>query len=380
MDLTFETCLNESYLFTQHPSVMLSHTFSSEHDVDQDFYLTRVIHGHAFFDTSRLMQLGARADDFRAYLFHGISPGFHRVAIQAQVDEGGGELLYTIVDREVTHSLGEYAVNKGVTRIECTHGSEISKPDIEAQAASIFKVGDDVVQSVLNSKTGTLKGSKLGATLAGIKGLWGLARNIPVNTQNIVCRVWGNNNSSREGLRSVCGNVLRFRAANLNRFSGATKMSWLDDVRGKFVQGTLTVTQPPVLTALNRLAPQGFGLLEVLRIGLNIQDILRPFFASPPGGGLDNNFEELPEGIGNPLDGDVRDSILSVTPQFGSRPPSSGISGRLPGDAGARGTYIETLVSSALLAPNEAPPASGNFPFAKSRTPPDGVVTDPILP
>src|SRR5207249_4175371 len=56
VDLTFESCLNESYLFTRSPSVMLSHTFNSEQDLDSDFFCTRTIHGHAVFDTSRLVQ------------------------------------------------------------------------------------------------------------------------------------------------------------------------------------------------------------------------------------------------------------------------------------------------------------------------------------
>src|SRR5205823_2149389 len=68
-----------------------------------------------------------------AYLFHPIPAGFHRVSIQALVDEGGGELMYTLVDRELTHSLGQYAARRGVTRIQCTHSSGIQKPDWEEQ-------------------------------------------------------------------------------------------------------------------------------------------------------------------------------------------------------------------------------------------------------
>ncbi len=401
VDYTLESCLNESYLFTSHPTVMLSHTFSSQNDIDQDFYTTRVINGHARFDTSRLLQLGARADEFRAWLFHAIPPGFHRAHIHVQVDEMGGQLAYSIVDRELTHSIGKYAADRGATRIACTHSSEISKPDIEDYAGEILGIGGDTAGKINKTRGAMNKGNMsmpkgAGAANIGMAVIgagWNILRNVPRNTQTITCTVWGNKNSTRGGLRAVAANILRFRMMNLTYFLGATHASWHDDVHGKYVHGEVTIISPPVVSFLKDSLPDGFGLTPALQTFLNQSAKVRPLF--PPAPGI-----LAPPVVAPPLPGfpgvitigpeiseDIED-VLTDRPQVVVRPPSVSPSPfgaaegeiRLTADTGARGTYLESLISSALLAPNESPPEAVGDPYAKSRTPPDGTVTNPTFP
>ncbi len=362
VDLTFETCLNESYLFTNKPTVMLSHTYSSEHDVDQDFYTTRVIHGHAFFDTSRLVQLGARADDFRAYLFHGISPGFHRVSIQAQVDEGGGELLYTIVDREITHSLGNYARSRNVTRIQCTHNSSNQTPSV--WAATIGMVGTTLQGAP--SPTGIFN------AVAGL---------VPIGTQDVVCKVWGNNNATRQQLREIALMIIEWRFRNVPANTAGQYVSWLDDVKGMWVQGTCRMQHAAFLEVLK----SGFfaGIFDAVTFGVFKE-------ATAPGEPIKGM--PIPPGAAKMADGRIVELSEDATPGFDiwSKAPRSIVGPPAVGpladmsatDQNARGTYIESLVSSALLAPNTAPPQPGNTPYAKHREPPDGVAVAnvPVFP
>lgn len=380
VDLTIETCVNESYLFTNKPSVMLAHTYSSQHAVDQDFYTTRVIHGHATFDTGRLVALGARADDFRAYLFHGISPGFHRVSIDAQVDEGGGELAYTIVDREVTHSLGEYARIRNVTRIQCTHDSANMMPG----------VWDTTIGAVNKALDGKTAGP--GAIFSAAAGL------VPIGVQTVVVKVWGNNRSTRAQLREVAAIVIGYRTAQLPNASRGIHASWHDDVKGRFVQGTYRTSHAAFENiidspALEWLSPVGAIFRDIfltkkeepirgmpLPPGANT-DLLQDA-AAVAGGGVRpqravGRVMELGEDIAPGFD------IWSSKPRSVVVPPADGpLADMSQTDTSARGTYVESLVSSALLAPNQAPPQPGSTPYAKHREPPDGTAAAnvPVFP
>src|SRR5205814_1742501 len=142
---------------------------------------------------------------------------------------------------------------------------------------------------------------------------------------------------------------------------GATSMTWLDDVKGNWTQGSLTVTAPPVITALSAILPSGLGLIDFLRISLDTTKVFRPLFPPAPGifqvpafGAIG---PEIPEDIGDPNNPADPTGILSKAPQALVNP-------------GARGTYLEALVTSALLAPNETPPRPGQPPAAGTLAPP----------
>src|SRR5205823_4070462 len=102
----------------------------------------------------------------------------------------------------------------------------------------------------------------------------------------------------------------------------------------------------------------GLGLIDVLKFGLDFVDAARPLFPPPPGGGPGNGGAEISEDI---------DGILSRAPLALVAPPGGPVpGGLLVVDRGARGTYVESLVSSALLAPNTAPPRPTATPVATS--------------
>lgn len=352
VDLTVQTHVAEQYLFAAEPSVMLAHRWQMSHDTDQDFFSTRIIQGYAVFNTERLVQLGASADDFRAYLFHPIPNGFQRVSVRPVLHDGNDRVSYTITDRERSHSLGAKARAANVTRIECTASSSISKKDVFAQSIGVGAESARILRRALaeGAQAGGMAAGATGlpqgaaAAAAGVEILWAMAKNIPVETQAIVCRVWGNRNATRAGLRGVAQAIVENRIANLPFMTGATVAGYNDDVMGKYVECHVQVTAPPIKQAVQDLAVGG--------------DFVRPLFPAAPGR-MPADTEDIAGYIGTGLQ-----------PQ--PSPPSTGPWGAVAADAGARGTYVESLVSAALLAPNATPARPTATPVATSRTPPLG--------
>jgi len=355
-DVTVRCCINECYRFQATPPVILGHEYSMAHDIDQDFYTTRTIHGHAIFNAARLQALGARADDFRAFLFHPLVPGFHRQAVHAQVDETGGQLIYQITDRELTHSIGKWAADRGVTRIECTHSSSVGKPDLYEQASGLIDAAWDAVGSI--GKKGIVKraatlSSNLKRFVFGFKkGIEALgyflhhARHvIPLNTQTVTVQVWGNRLTNRGALREVAKKVINDRLVFKRMELGRTNVEWFDDVTGKYVRGTATVTEPPFDFTESELE--------------NVEEVLRPFYPPPPADFHEGAGVEV-ERIRDVLDPGILDHV---------GPPGSGPWGHLVGDSNARGSYVQGLVASALLGPCANPPRPIATPVAVHREP-----------
>ncbi len=379
VDVTVRCQVNECYRFQATPPVVLGHEYSMHHDIDQDFYTTRVISGRGIFNAARLKALGAKADDFRAYLFHPIPLGFHRQSITARVDEAGGQLQYTIVDRELSHSIAIGAAQLGVTRIECWHSSRVTKKDwyeqqigtVQSMALYGFATG---IASAIATETaaswainkipvkvlrdGLLKGAglagfALGAPVGAAYGLYQARGNVPVRTQSITCRVWGNRTTHRGNLRLVAANLMWHRLKNLSHTAGATDVAWNDHVAQdmKYVEGTATIIEPP------------FNSL-VVASAAGIQNAWRPFWPAAPGFGPDQAFPDEGHQTEN-VPGILDVGILNhVGPPGGGGPFGHPA---VAGAGNARGSYTEALVSSALLAPCATVARPSKTPVAVER-------------
>jgi hypothetical protein len=330
VDLTIETCVNESYRNTATPSVMISHTTVPELSHDQDAFSTRLIHGHAVFNAQRLVALGASADDFRAFLFARIPPGFQRVQIQTSLSDDGNELTYTIVDRERAHSFGSYALSRNVTRIESTHTAGHATKVLEEV---LIKAGVDLVKGFGNLHFGDAL--KAGQTVA--------IEAAPRVYHLVEATVWGNRMATRTGLEDVAKRIcdIRLDAAIGNR----------GGVAGFFNKARFTVAESSIT---HDLAGKYVQARLVAKTG--------PYGGVASGGLMRWPIMPQAEDIGGVLQ--VR---AGANPTFPARNPE-GV--RILGDVGARGTYLEALIASALLGPDQTPPAQLAWNNAVNRTPP----------
>ena len=125
VEFAVTTWLNEA----EEPNVLISNRWSMEGDTDQDWYTTRVIRGHATFDTKLLA--GASPDSFRSKLILTVPTNFKRDSIAVTVEEDGAALDYSIIDREQPINLTAAAIKAGITRIEATNTVGIRNPGFE---------------------------------------------------------------------------------------------------------------------------------------------------------------------------------------------------------------------------------------------------------
>lgn len=251
VDWAIECAVNECYLFksSQSLSALLSHRWTYEEDLDQDFFFTRTIKGHAIFRSDRLLALGAVADDYRAWLFHPVQNNAQRTVQQCIISDDGNRLDYVLVDREKPFNLTPTVVNLGVTRIEATYSNGYKK------AINV----EDLVGELVIGEALLVGGFLLRATLAG--RIAGLALGmraighferasgfIPRSQKHLTVRVWGNRSSTRSNLYSVAVNVLASKITVLDRKLGSGTITASEDLMGKFVELDCVVESGPIVS------------------------------------------------------------------------------------------------------------------------------------
>lgn len=95
-----ETCVVPAPV--QSERLVLSHRWQVTHSHDEDYYLTRVIHGTVRFNGSILQNGDQQPDWFRSQFFHPIPLGFRRQLPEVSLSEDGLVLRYTVVDTDPT--------------------------------------------------------------------------------------------------------------------------------------------------------------------------------------------------------------------------------------------------------------------------------------
>lgn len=135
VDVSVETYINEAWNEMVVAPVCLSHRWTRQHKIDEDFYSTIVTHGHAIFraDVLSVFQMNAGGgaatpvkaytdrnpatavvpDDFRNYLFHAVPNGFKRTDAVITPSEDNMALEYTLIDRQVNVIFPD-----GISRVE----------------------------------------------------------------------------------------------------------------------------------------------------------------------------------------------------------------------------------------------------------------------
>lgn len=125
VDFDIETWVNPTLSTTG--SALLAHRWSMQHDIDENFFTTRTIQGHAVFRTDHLLDRGEVPDDFRQRLFHSVPPNFTRIRVSVQITEDGTRCNYTIVDRQNTINLDP---SLGITKVEASMAIHFMDPGI----------------------------------------------------------------------------------------------------------------------------------------------------------------------------------------------------------------------------------------------------------
>jgi hypothetical protein len=108
-----------------------------QHDIDDNFYTTRTIRGHAVFRTDLLLDRGEVPDDFRQRLFHSVPPNFKRDKVSVEITEDGTRCNYTVVDRQETVNIDPAL---GITRVEASMAVELLDPAIVGFASKMVKL------------------------------------------------------------------------------------------------------------------------------------------------------------------------------------------------------------------------------------------------
>lgn len=335
VDFTFETYLNEAALYTTTPSVMLSHVWKVEEDIDQDYYSTRIIDGYARFRGDRLTFLGAMADDFRGWLFHARPDGFKRVQVNVRCAEDGNSLVYRLVDKQLAMAI----VPDGVTRIELVHTVSDNGWNYEKAIKSMVTAGAGAaVGAASGGSTSAIIG--VAGQAAGKAGGEALAGIIPMKIVEAVARVWGRQDVTRKSLENVAiAAVVARLNASVNpgaRALAGTHLQVRHDCAGTFVEAVGTVQTSmsgTFVTFLNNILGDAFG------------------------------FPNVPESF---PDDDATPGVLDLGPDG----TGHNLHKNLGTQTFTRSTYVERLATAALMVPNGLPATGTANAPAQTRTPP----------
>lgn len=158
--------------------VMLSNRWTMSHDIDELFYTTRTIQGHATFRKDNLLfkfDSERFPDDFRNYINHPIPYNFQRQSVRVSQSADATQLYYTITDKEMPGNLG--------------HKSKIVK------ISGTYNCGTSL-QDFFSSAGGIQNALKAGGLFEGAKAL--VSTGFPRISRSIALTVWGNRYASNQ--------------------------------------------------------------------------------------------------------------------------------------------------------------------------------------
>lgn len=317
--ITVRACVNECFNYYSTPCVLLSHRWTTTHDIDRDYLTTRTVRGHAIFrsDALRAVAGDVQVDDYRQALGHPVPVGFKREFVHVTPHEDGNRIDYLFVDRETVLTV----VAQNVSRIEA-YGT-----------VSEFggSVGPVLISALMGWATGgrgaggAIRGAARGALNSG---------NLPSAALSLVVRVWGTKAAARSDLVRTAETIAGLKFPPLFKGNGTVvSLDVVFDLMGRYAEYRATIQAPGVIGGLAALIA-GAG-------GQGIADRL---------------------GVTQILDDEIP-GYVTATPQGPGPQPS--------GSGGTRGSYAAVAVSQALQQPCVKPPAPALPRTAVDRTIPD---------
>lgn len=241
------------------PPIVLSHRWTMEHDIDEHFFTTRIIHGHAILRTDYMLSTGTYPDHFRSYFIHPIPDNFQRTKVNVIANEDGNTLEYTVIDTEKPFVLDQDLRVRGVTKIEAYHNLEVGSPSFDV---AIGGMAQNIAQG---GGAGGVAAGPWGAALGAAFGfLRGAAEASAKITHTFIVRVWGHQQSVRQTLEVVGWAVLghRFEAAGLGAGLLGINLNdtWFNvahDLMGKWIEIQVRIKRSPTANLLDNFGNRG---------------------------------------------------------------------------------------------------------------------------
>jgi hypothetical protein len=184
-------------------SPLASHHWDMEHQLDADFFCTRVINGTAVFRRNILEANQIFPDQLRRWLSHPVPAGMKRVRVRVRQEDDGVTYRYTLIDRETT--IWNFNPNN-FTRIEAAYTRTMRQkslidtlfPGGRFSPGGLFNVGGNALIRAMEAATDFLtqaSGLAEGGVAAGgdLRGdiRAGLLGSIPTTNYQITARFWG---------------------------------------------------------------------------------------------------------------------------------------------------------------------------------------------
>ncbi len=352
-------CQKQPGTSTTSRAILLSHRWRRYVDIDEDHFSVVVHEGRCIFRADELVRLGEFPDQFRQQLFHAIPANFRRSAIHVAPSEDGTTVEYRVVDTEMAFNFLDPSLANG-TRVEAVQTGVYAEPNRLAERAATV---------ALQLGAASLDFAHAGGNAARIEAQ-GALRLLPSYSMHVICRVWGNRNSSRFDLMRTALGVCTARIGPAGNFLGITGRSSetivMQELTGKFVEAQITIRWGPeqITVAAANFASSPLVLASVPSLGI-INAVLNAFNAPTPG--------TAPPGIANPTGPgaiisffpnnetiSIPQAAVAVGPPA---PPAVAISQNAavatyppPNSGGTRGTWVGQLVAQALSAPCSLPP------------------------
>lgn len=442
LNYVIQTDINDCQRYTNKPKILLSHTWSMSHELDPDCFTVRVIEGRAVFSRDRLeanpvtnpvnaaiglvggglAQVVASvppilADDFRSQLFHEIPTNFKREKVTVKLQPDGVTLDYVIMDRE--RALNFNFPN--VTRVEGTH-------KVTTQWGGIAAAYEAIKGAVLGGLRATEENLRfaegnLGVAVPGLgqadqitiaadaqlasaaritaERIAGIAEGlIPQITHNIVLRLWGNRDCTRQQLTAYAYLLLFSRLSLTNNEVVDQLNKAVNPIPPAVVNllGQLGFSNKDLTDAANNLLKLGLlgpnvaGVIENVGSLAAIGTIAAGFHTELTHD-LAGKFVELRfASLGSPLSllfaGPTAFGMLTANDDTSLKfiDKNKGILDKdttlfdkgFPTPDQTRGTYIERLVTQILMEPCETPPQQSKTVVTLTGSP--GSTTIKTLP
>lgn len=114
-------------------SPVLSHRWSDQHQIDENFFTTRIVTGEVIFRRDILDLQNKTADDFRRTIVHPVPDRFQRRRVEVTQNPSGTVLAYRLVDEQQYLSIGQL---NPATRLQCFFTTAVRYADGDNKAAS----------------------------------------------------------------------------------------------------------------------------------------------------------------------------------------------------------------------------------------------------
>lgn len=348
VEWVIETTLSDCWRFTQSPFIVLSHTWTSEDDLDPDFYVTRTTRGRVMFDGGLIRTPGAiipgtiNPDWYRWQFLHPVPQNMKRMGVKTRVLEDGQTVEYEILDRETALNI----VSGSVTRIEGVH--KVTNEIIDAIHFGETRTGgwggDFKIGSIGGSWSRTESMSALHYYAS--RGRRGAFDSYPAfATHFIGLKVWGTRGSARADLESVARDIITKRILPITGLVARAVKS--------------EITHDIVQSAIEALVVYYGGPLT------------QPSF-------LPNARDDGAYVFGSKTSNDTTANLLAASTTINKAPN---------GDSVGRGTFLQAIVQAALqkpcnLAATYPPPpaAVAPIPGPTLSTPPPALPAPAALP